>query len=100
MTPMNRFDLPFLSTTGIVDNDSVHISGSFPFFIINGWEGTIPAGTPYLQLLPFKRDDWESEIQILNQQEQYNQLISNMTKYRQPDGGVYKNDVWTRREYK
>ena len=53
MTPMNRFDLPFLNTTGIVDCDKVHILGTFPFFIIEGWEGILPAGTPYLQIFPF-----------------------------------------------
>jgi len=100
MTPMNRFDLPFLNTTGIVDNDKVHLSGTFPFFIINGWEGIIPAGTPYMQILPFKRENWEHQIEFQQQQEIYGKMVENMKFYRQPDGGVYKNKVWTRREYK
>ncbi len=100
MTPMNRFDLPFLNTTGVVDNDSVHISGSFPFFVIKDWEGTIPAGTPYMQILPFKREDWTHEIEILQQKEIYDRMMDNIKLYRQPDGGVYQNDIWTRREYK
>jgi len=100
MTPMNRFDLPFLNTTGIVDSDKVNTLGSFPFFIIDGWEGTIPAGTPYLQVLPFKREDWEHEVEDLDQSRVYDEVMNNRKFYRQPDGGVYKNKVWSRREYK
>lgn len=100
MTPMNRFDLPFLNTSGVIDSDKVSISGTFPFFVAEGWEGTIPAGTPYMQFLPFKRENWEHEIEIQNQYEIYDKMVKNMQFYRQPDGGVYKNKVWSRREYR
>jgi hypothetical protein len=100
MTPMNRFDLPFMNTTGIVDSDKVHLLGSFPFFIPEGWEGTVLAGTPYLQVLPFKRENWEHTTEILNHSEIYGKMIDNANFYRQPDGGVYKNKVWSRREYR
>ena len=100
MTPMNRYDLPFLNTTGVVDNDSVHLLGTFPFFIPEGWEGTIPAGTPYVQILPFKREDWSHTVEFQNQETIYAKMIANANFYRQPDGGIYKNKVWTRREYK
>lgn len=100
MTPMNRFDLPFLNTTGVVDNDKVFLSGTFPFFIVDGWEGTLPAGTPYMQILPFKREDWSHEVEFLQEREIYDRMMNNMKLYRQPDGGVYKNEVWSRREYK
>jgi hypothetical protein len=100
MTPMNRFDLPFLNTTGIVDSDKVHLLGTFPFFVIQGWEGTLPAGTPYMQILPFKREDWDHNIEVLNQNQIYDKMMNNMKFYRQPDGGIYKNKVWSRREYK
>lgn len=100
MTPMNRFDLPFLNTTGIVDSDKVHLLGSFPFFLIEGWEGVIPAGTPYLQIFPFKREDWEHKVEMLGQEEMQSKYMDNAIFYRQPDGGVYKNKVWSRRKYK
>ena len=100
MTPMNRFDLPFLNTTGIVDNDKLNFLGTFPFFIPKGWEGTIPAGTPYMQLLPFKRENWEQEIEIKNAEDIYLEVKKNNDFFRKPDGGIYKNEVWSRREYK
>jgi len=100
LTPMNRFDLPFLNTTGVIDNDKVHLSGTFPFFVTEGYEGTIPAGTPYMQIIPFKRENWNSEIEILSQKDIYDKMVDNMKKYRIPDGGVYIKSVWERREYK
>jgi hypothetical protein len=89
-----------MNTTGIVDSDKVHLLGSFPFFIADGWEGTIPAGTPYLQVLPFKRENWEHQIELQNHAEVYGKMVDNANFYRQPDGGVYKNKVWSRREYR
>ena len=100
MTPMNRFDLPFLNTSGIIDSDKVSIPGTFPFFIAEGWQGTIPAGTPYMQFLPFKREDWSHEIKISGQSDIYGKMVDNAKFYRQPDGGVYVKKVWSRREYK
>lgn len=100
LTPMNRFDLPFLNTTGIIDNDKVGLAGSFPFFIVENWEGTIEAGTPYMQLIPFKREDWFSESEFLSAQQISEEYRKNAETYRVPDGGVYKNNVWSKREYK
>lgn len=100
MTPMNRYDLPFMNTTGVVDNDKVTMMGTVPFFIIDGWEGTIPAGTPCMQFLPFKREDWQHEVTFLSGHKIYEEYMENAKFYRQPDGGVYKNKIWERREYK
>lgn len=98
-TPFNRFDLPFLMTTGIVDNDKINLPGTMPFFIIRGFEGVIPAGTPYAQIIPFKREDWSSEIFIENPNNLYKKNQKNSDKYRVKDGGVYKNEVWSKRTY-
>lgn len=100
LTPMNRFDLPFLNTTGIIDNDKVGLAGSFPFFIVENWEGTIPAGTPYMQILPFKRENWYNSKEFLTEMQIKTEYFNNMKKYRVPDGGVYKSEVWSRREYR
>ncbi len=98
--PFNRFELPFLLTTGIVDNDKVHMPGSFPFFIVEGFEGIIPGGTPYAQLIPFKRENWTSEIiEQDDASELMRQAMDNASIYRKPDGGIYKNEVWEQRKY-
>lgn len=97
--PFNRFELPFLTTSGIIDNDSVKLPGSMPFFLRKGFSGVIPAGTPFVQLLPFKREDWNSEIIIENPDRINEKNMKNSNKYRVPNGGIYKNKVWQPRRY-
>ena len=98
--PFNRFELPFLTTSGIIDNDKVHLPGTMPFFVVKGFTGVIPAGTPYAQILPFKRENWESEVEVaIPPQEMFKRNQENSMKYRKPDGGVYQREVWERRKY-
>lgn len=99
VAPFNRYDLPIMTVSGIIDNDKVNLPGSFPFFVQQGWTGVLPAGTPYAQLLPFLREDWKSEIIIPSTQKMMNDNIENSKKYRVPDGGVYQKEVWTKRLY-
>jgi hypothetical protein len=97
--PFNRFELPFLTTSGIMDNDSIKLPGSMPFFLREGFSGVIPAGTPFVQIIPFKREDWVSEVVIEDPAKLNDKNMQNSNKYRVPDGGVYKNKVWQPRKY-
>lgn len=97
--PYNRFDLPFMTTSGIIDNDKVSLPGTMPFFISKEWTGILPAGTPYAQIIPFKRENWKSEIIIEKPENLYNKNMENSLKYRKPGGGVYQREVWERRKY-
>jgi hypothetical protein len=98
--PFNRFELPFLTTSGIIDNDKVNLPGTMPFFVVKGFTGIIPAGTPYAQMLPFKREDWDSEVDAeISTLDMMTKNQINSKKYRVPDGGVYQKEVWSRRTY-
>lgn len=61
-SPLNYFNLPFVSTTGVIDSDVFHhaFGGNHPFYIRKGFSGLIPAGTPMFQFIPIKRDSWNS----------------------------------------
>ena len=98
--PIARCELPFLTMSGIVDNDKVHLPGTMPFFWIKGARGVLPAGTPYAQIIPFKREHWESEFDVsLDVEQMMAKNKENAAKYRRPDGGVYQREVWQRRKY-
>lgn len=60
--PMNRLDLPFHSFTGVVDTDKHPMIVNFPFVMRKDFSGIIPAGTPMIQAIPFKRDEWDSRV--------------------------------------
>jgi hypothetical protein len=97
--PYDRYDLPFLTTSGIVDNDKVKLPGTMPFFVSKGWVGILPAGTPYAQIMPFKRESWESEHVLQSAASIIVKNKENSAKYRVPNGGVYLKDVWEKRKY-
>jgi hypothetical protein len=98
--PINHFDLPWLTVGGIIDSDKVTTSGLIPFFIQNGFTGVVPAGTPYLQIIPFKREDWESDFIFHKPIDIMQKAMKTSETFRTPEGGVYKKKFWTRRRYK
>lgn len=99
--PFNRFELPFMTMGGIVDNDKVHQPGSMPFFWRKGVTGVLPAGTPYAQIFPFRREHWVAEYDTsLAQQEMSEKNKASSARYRQPDGGVYLNEIREPRKYR
>lgn len=93
--PLNRFDLPFTTTSGVVDSDGFSLGGEIPFFLKEGFEGVIPAGTPIMQIIPFKREDWKSEVLEPDEMWVKKQTFK-VAKYLY-DG--YKKVVWVKKSY-
>ncbi|HEX2818051.1 MAG TPA: hypothetical protein VHN39_16785 [Phenylobacterium sp.] len=58
--PVNRFDLPFTTLTGLVDCDRYHDAWiNFPAHWRDAqFEGVLPRGTPVAQVFPVKRETW------------------------------------------
>lgn len=94
--PLNRLDLPFYSMTGIVETDTFPVPVNFPFFMKKDFVGVIPAGTPIIQVIPFKRDNWQSSVE---DKKPYKEpwFISIM---HNPPFGFYKKNFWQRKSYK
>ena len=93
--PSHRYDLPFITINGFVDTDKHPNSLLLPFFIKEGFEGIIPAGTPIAQIIPIKRDEWKTEI------EPFSQLTKDLALDRVNINLVrsYKYKYWTRKKY-
>lgn len=96
MHPINRPDLPFYTMTGIVDTDTFPVPVNFPFFIREDFDGIIPEGTPIAQVIPFKRQDWKSEIDDDNQA---NPPVSFLNNVFNPPFNFYKRTFWKRKKY-
>jgi hypothetical protein len=60
--PFGYKNLPFYSYSGIVDSDTYHGEINTPFSLKKDFSGLILKGTPMMQVIPFKREDWKSEI--------------------------------------
>ena len=60
ISPLGHNDLPFHAVPAIVDTDKSTLELVFPMWVKEGFEGVVEKGTPMVQIIPFKRDDWES----------------------------------------
>jgi hypothetical protein len=95
--PLNRLDLPFTTMTGIIDADEFFHTptGNLPFFIEESFSGVIPVGTPMFQMIPIKRDIWESFA------EPFDEIASekNNRDIRQHVWKGYRNKFWHKKSY-
>jgi hypothetical protein len=93
--PLNRYDLPFLTLSGVVDGEFVMPPGNVPVFFSNTFEGLIPAGTPIMQILLFKQDSWQSK----EDKTIYNEAIKNLKLSNNTAVGWYKKNIWKKKSY-
>lgn len=95
--PMNRYDLPFYTLSGMVDSDIWGLPVFFSFFLKRDFIGTIPKGTPIMQFIPFKRDAWQ--IEIKNDKESIEEEEFKAEKRRTMVTGYYKKETWQKKRY-
>jgi hypothetical protein len=93
--PLNRTDLPFITTSGIIDTDNWGIWGNQPFSLKKDWEGILPAGTPIIQVIPFKREIWKSGVDNSLTSWATYEDIKRESKFR----GYYKSKYWVKKVF-
>lgn len=91
--PMHR-ENPIIALPGVVDTDTYNSPVNFPFVLRDPkMEGLIPAGTPIVQVIPFKRDSWKMETggqEALETQDKINKKLRSVffdsykRQFRQP----------------
>lgn len=93
--PLNRFDLPFFTLSGIIDEQYAMGDGNLPVFFKKGYEGVIKQGTPIAQVIPIKLENWlMEEDKTLAKEADLNNQKSIQKIY-----GWYKNLYWKRKSY-
>lgn len=98
--PLNNNDDRFSIIPAIVQTDKYDMEINFPF-VINGdkysvLETTLKKGTPYVQIIPFKREDWNMTIGTNN--EEKNKLIN--LKYDLNVVHNYRKRYWSKINFK
>ena len=98
--PLNNSDDRFSIIPGIVDTDIFPNEINFPI-IINGdkypvLETTIKKGTPYVQIIPFKRDSWRMTFKPRKQKEIENSRLFYGLKVL----NMYKDKYWNKKSWK
>jgi len=92
--PLNHFELNTFTTSGVVDADGGMAAGGIPFSVKDNFEGVIKAGTPIMQLIPFKRDNWKLEYS--KEKEPKNVPVWSP---RNSLSGWYKQNVWKKKSF-
>lgn len=94
--PMWHEDLPFRCFSGVVDTDKYNFQPiNFPFLFKKGFEGKIHMGTPMIQVIPFKREEW---IAKTKKKSNFNPKIWERSKRR--FGHRYKKDYRQEKSFK
>jgi hypothetical protein len=94
MHPTNRYDLPFITASGVIDTDKTGgLGGSIPFYLQKDWEGIIPKGTPIIQIFPFKRENWKKV-----DSDKREDLLA-MPLSRMQAMGYYKQHNWHKKKF-
>jgi hypothetical protein len=100
VSPLNNSDDRFSIIPGIVDTDTFPIEVNFPI-VLNGdkystLETTIEKGTPYVQIIPFKRESWKMLLKQTKQKEvQFNRLFYGLKVIKN-----YKDRYWNKKSWK
>lgn len=88
--PVNRFDLPFTTLTGLVDCDRYHDAWiNFPaHWHDSAFSGVLPKGTPIAQCFPVKRETWALRTAAFTEEEaqRTRDLLSDIRREK----GVYR----------
>ena len=99
--PLNNHSLPFEIIAGIVDTDTFNLPVNFPFHLNkekfpDGVDTVIKAGTPFVQVIPFKRDSWKMKIKKLNFKEYFREV----GRYNLHWLHWYRKFKWFKKEFK
>jgi hypothetical protein len=95
--PMHR-DNPITIFEAIIDTDTYKDSPAFPFKLSDpSFSGTIPAGTPVAQVIPFKREVFSMEVS--QREEDIKEAKLTLSLVRSTFFNGYKTKFWTKKEY-
>jgi len=100
VSPLNNPDDRFSIIPGIVDTDTFPNEINFPI-VINGdkypvLETTIKKGTPYAQVIPFKRDSWK----MITKPRQVKEIQRSRLGYQLKVIHNYKERYWNKKIWK
>jgi len=98
ISPMHAEDSPIKAISGVIDTDAYASDGYLSFFVKKGFKGIVKQGTPIIQVIPFKREDWESSISDDRQSD--TKLKEKTLQVRSVFQNGYRMKFWKKKTYK
>jgi hypothetical protein len=95
LPPMHSEVLPITAVPAIVDTDKFQSDGHLSYLVKKGFKGIVKKGTPIVQVIPFRREDWTHEIietddNVINEQRA---IVRSQFK------NSYRNEFWEKKNY-
>jgi len=97
-SPLGHHDLTFKAVPAIVDTDKSTLELVFPMWVKTGFEGIVEKGTPLIQIIPFKRDDWDSTFDYYEDGEYYN--VIEEKNFNSTMVGHYLKNHYSKKKFK
>lgn len=96
--PFHSDNSPLYAISGLVDTDAFVTEGHLSFIVKKNFKGVIKQGTPLVQVIPFKRESWKSEVVPL---EEARAVFNKQTfKLRSTFLNAYKDKFRFKKDYK
>lgn len=97
MQPPHQEVSPLFAISAIIDIDTYPSDGMLSFLVKKDFKGYLLRGTPLVQIMPFKRHEFVSEI--VRSQEEYNRIKQIANKVRTMFNSGYKKLMWHKKSY-
>jgi hypothetical protein len=97
MNPLHRPG-PLFAFAGVIDTDGYISEGHLSFLVEKDFDGIIKQGTPLVQVVPFKREEWES--QVFTEEQSMPKLRRQAMQLRSVFQNAYKTKFRSKKEYK
>lgn len=94
--PMNRFEMPFLPLTGIVETGTYYKEVQLPMacLMAPGQTFDLPRGAPMIQVIPMRREEWTSRTAPLDAaRREEQQARFNVNPH------AYKDEFWKKMQF-
>lgn len=89
-------NMPFHPIPAIVDTDKSVVDSNFPMWVKEDFEGIVEKGTPMVQLIPFKRDDWKAEFSWITQDQR---IIEEDIGFYSTIQNNYLKNIWSKKRF-
>lgn len=94
--PMYNWDLPFTVLDGIIDSDAITARFPYPMLIKKGFVGVIKKGTPLIQVIPFRRENFQSHTIDFDKEDAVSKIADLQSQQIMP----YRKLFWERKNFK
>lgn len=98
ISPIGHNDLIFRAVPAVVDTDKSTLELVFPMWVRKNFNGIVEKGTPLAQIIPFKRDGWESTFDCYEDGEYYD--VIQEKNFAGTIVGHYLKNYWSKKIFK